>query len=87
MYQWILFVKKRDITQEKKEQPVEVIPNTNSTGIISSIRNRLSTQDIIEITDTLSDVEDEDIISHSNSMSLISKEEFNAVLFPFSDHL
>lgn len=72
----------RDITPEKKEKPVEIIPNTNSTGIISSIRDRLSTQQkdsIIEITDTLSDVEDEDIISNSNSMSLISKDEYNAV--------
>lgn len=71
---------------KKPEPPVEILHDSNSTGIISSIRDRLKEQskEIIEITDTLSDVEDEDVISNTNSMSLISKDSYNAVLnIPF----
>lgn len=62
---------------------MEVLHDSNSTGIISSIRNRLEHQkeEIIELTDTLSDSEDVDVLPTTNSMSLVPNEHYNAVYY------
>ena len=67
---------------EKKQlesKPVEIIQNSNSTGIISSIHKRLNEtqKEIIEITDSLSEGE---ILENTDSMPLVSNELYNAVI-------
>lgn len=78
----VLILWRSDITEKKKkeEKPIEIIPDTNSTGIISSIRNQLQQkQEIIELTDTLSDIEEIEVLSNEDSLPLVSSEEYNAV--------
>ena len=67
---------------EKKQpesKPVEIIQNSNSTGIISSIHKRLNEtqKEIIEITDSLSE---DEILENTDSMPLVSNELYNAVI-------
>lgn len=78
----VLILSHSDITEKKKEEkPIEIIPDSHSTGIISSIRNQLQQQqEVIELTDTLSDVEEIEILSKEDSLPLVSSEEYNAVM-------
>ena len=54
-----------------------ILPNENSTGLISGIRERLENQEVIEITDTLSGSDCEEV--EENPMDLVSNDSFNRV--------
>lgn len=54
--------------------PVEILHSDNSTGIISSIRRQLDKPDVIELSDTLEEDEED--------YQLVSNEEFNSVGSP-----
>ena len=68
-------------TKQPESKPIEIIENSNSTGIISSIHKRLnqSQKEIIEITDSLNEGE---VLENTDSMPLVSNELYNAVILP-----
>ena len=68
-------------TKQPESKPIEIIENSNSTGIISSIHKRLNQpqKEIIEITDSLSEGE---VLENTDSMPLVSNELYNAVILP-----
>lgn len=68
-------------TKQPESKPIEIIENSNSTGIISSIHKRLNQpqKEIIEITDSLNEGE---VLENTDSMPLVSNELYNAVILP-----
>ena len=63
--------------EDSPPPPVEVIPDDNSTGLISGIRERLQNESVIEIPETMSGSDCEE----ANPMDLVSNDSFNRVCF------
>ena len=74
---WILNSSEICDVEDSPRPTVEIIPNENSTGLISGIRERLQNENVVEIADTLSRDDCEEL--EENPMDLVSNDSFNRV--------
>ena len=74
---WIFDSREICDVEDSPPPTVEIIPNENSTGLISGIRERLQNENVIEIPDTLSGDDCGEV--EENPMDLVSNDSFNRV--------